>query len=153
MLHVVKNMTKKNSTKFVNMLYTNFIDLQSYPELKHNKTELTRLVLSKSAVIVLYLVNNKIAGYIVAELMVLNDKRKVIYVNYIFTAKKFRNKGIASKLMSYIEDMAFDLKYDGVLLTCDTDNTQVLDFYMVKGYLYDIMLRTHKKHDILYKNI
>jgi GNAT superfamily N-acetyltransferase len=150
-LHIVRKMVPENSEKFVEMLYLNFAELADYPELKHNRQELMRLVTSDQSKIVLIIVNKKIAAYLVGETMDLNDGRRVFYISYIFTAKMFRKQGFASKLMNYIEEYSKKFEYDGLLLTCDTEDDDVYNFYQIRGFMPDLVLRQYKKHDILYK--
>ena len=63
-IHIVRNIKPEQAGKIVEMIYLNFIDLVDYPELKHNKTELTRLVTSPKAKLLLTVVKGKIAAYL-----------------------------------------------------------------------------------------
>lgn len=152
-LNIIKNIPVEKSKKFVEMIYQNFIDLSDYPELKHNREELTRLVSSENAKIALIIVENKIAAYLVGETIDLVDGRRVFYVSYIFTAKKFRKQGFGSQLMEYVEELSKKFNYDGVLLTCDTENQNVYDFYLIRGYMPDLVLRKYNQHDVMFKRI
>src|SRR3989338_9011852 len=119
-LHIIKNIDPLNCDKFVNMLYINFMNLAQYPNLLHNKTELKRLVTSKNTHIYIIMINNKIVSYLVGEIKKSNDKRTVFYINYLFTAKRFRKQGYGDTLMKYVIKMIQGSNYDGILLTCDT---------------------------------
>lgn len=149
----IKNIRPEKSEKFINMIYTNFIDLCDCKELKHNKQEIMRLITSQNIKILLIIVNKKIAAYLVGEIMVLNDGRKVFYINYIFTGKYFRKQGFGSKLLKFVEKLTKKFGYDGVLLTCNTEDDKIYNFYLMRGYMPDLVLRQYKKHDILYKKI
>jgi ribosomal protein S18 acetylase RimI-like enzyme len=133
------------------MVYINFEKLSQYPQLKHNRKEIMRLLKSDDVVVYLYLVNKKIAAYMVGEIMKLNDGRHVFYISYIFTAVKFRNKGIASKLMNVIDEMTNKYGLDGVMLTCDSEDRAVYDFYLKRGFMPDMLLRTYNRYEVMYK--
>lgn len=151
-LHIIRNVTLKNSKKIVDMVYNNFLELCEYPELKHTKNEITRLVTSKNSKIIFIIVKNKIVAYLIGEIMDLVDGRNVFYINYIYTAKNFRKQGFASRLMDYIDELVKKFNYDGVLLTCDTENDTVYNFYLTRRFFPDLVLRQYKKHDVLYKS-
>jgi GNAT superfamily N-acetyltransferase len=150
-IHIVRNITPIKAKKLVDAVYLNFPDLNEYLELKHNRQELMRLITSKKSKVIIIMINNKIAAYLIGEIMDLVDGRRVFYVSYLFTAKNFRKKGFASRLMEYVENLAKEFQYDGVMLTCDTENESVHDFYLNRGYFPDLILRNYKKHDVLYR--
>lgn len=152
-INIVRNITPIKARKLVEVVYANFIEIADNIELKHNRKELMRLICSKRNKVLLIMVNNKIAAYLIAEVMDLIDGRRVLYVNYLFTAKQFRKKGFASRLIEYVETLAKEFKYDGVMLTCDTENEQVHNFYLTRGYYPDLVLRQYKRHDVLYKGM
>jgi len=152
-LHIVKNVRQENSGKLINTIYDNFIDLSNYPDLKHTKNELSRLILSKNSKICFIMVNKKIAAYLIGEIIDLVDGRRVFYVNYLYTGNMFRKQGFASKLMKYVEAVVNEYQLNGVLLTCDTENQNVHNFYLSRGYMPDLMLRRYQKFDVLYKEI
>ena len=85
--------------------------------------------------------------------MDLADGRRVFYISYVFTSKPFRNKGFASKMINYVEALAKEFHFDGILLTCDTENEEVYNFYLSRGFMPDLVLRQYKKHDVLYKGL
>ena len=150
-IHIVRNITPIKARKFTEAIYANFIELKDYPELKHNRKELMRLLCSKKNKVIFIGVDKKIAAYLIADVIDLVDGRRVLYINYLFTAKQFRKKGFASRLMEYVETLAKEFKYDGVMLTCDTENEKVHNFYLTRGFFPDLVLRQYKRHDVLYK--
>jgi ribosomal protein S18 acetylase RimI-like enzyme len=152
-IHIIKNINILKSKKLVQMIYYNFIDLKSYPELQHNKKEIQRLVTDKNAKIVLYIIDSKIAGYLIGEIKDILDGRRVFYISYIFTANNFRHQGIASKMLEYVELYTKHFKYDGILLTCNTEDDYIYNFYLMKGFMPDMTLRRYNKFDVLYKKI
>ena len=149
--HIIKKVNPDKCNKLVDLLYNNFINLATYKELAHNKQELTRLITNEKTKIIFFMINKKIAAYLVGEEKGLADGRKVFYISYLYTAKQFRGKGLASKLINYVEELASKSNYDGVLLTCDTEDEKVHDFYITRGYMADLVLRNYGKFDVLYK--
>lgn len=152
-IRTVKNLTKNNSLKFANVIYQNFSDLANYPKLNHNKKELIRLLTSKNTRIYLLLYKNKIASYLVGEFITLNDGRLVFFINYIYTSSFFRNKGLGSNLIKHVIGIANKNKCDGIMLICDVENEKTYNFYLMRGFMPDVILRRYQKHDVLYKKI
>ena len=142
---------KTNIDLLINTIYVNFIDLSEFPELKHNKDEIKKLLMSPNVQLFLYIINKKIAGYMLGEIMKLNDGRTVFYITYIYTAPKFRGKGIASKLMKLIITITEKNNLDGVMLICDTEDTHVHEFYLKRGFMPDMTLRRYDRHDVLFR--
>ena len=146
-----EQIAKQKIRKFAKLVYTNFIDLAKNPDLKHNITEIERVLYCKECQLFVITEHGKMIGYLLGEIMDINDGRKVFYITYIFTAKNFRNKGIASQLMNLTEQVSRKLNLDGILLTCDTEDQQVFDFYAKRGFMPDVHLRKYDKYDVLYK--
>jgi ribosomal protein S18 acetylase RimI-like enzyme len=95
--------------------------------------------------------NGAIAAYLIGEIIKLNDGRIVLYINYLYTSKYFRNRGLASKLIDVAEQIVKAEKLDGLMLTCDTENNIIYNFYLKKGFMTDLILRRYEKYDVLYK--
>jgi ribosomal protein S18 acetylase RimI-like enzyme len=126
----------------------NFSHLSINPNLKHNHVDIERTIRSKDSQIYLYLVNKKIAAYLIGEITRLEDGRNVFYIAYLFTGKKFRKMGFASKLLETAKQNAKMYKLDGVMLTCDSHNSQVCDFYRTRGFMEDVILRTYSRFEV-----
>jgi GNAT superfamily N-acetyltransferase len=139
------------SNNLNSMLYINFLEIGAHPLLNHNRKEINRLIHSPDAQIYFYLINSQIASYLVGEIMKLNDGRMIFYITYLYTSKKFRKHGLATKLMQFAEKIALEKNLDGMMLTCDTENSYVYNYYLLKGFMPDIQLRTYNKYDVLYK--
>ena len=136
---------------FVETIFTNFTELLEYPDLKHNRQEIYRLLTSDNARVLLYIIDGKIASYLVGEIMNLNDGRRVFYISYLYTASRFRGKGLATNLMEQVEQIVQHENLDTTLLTCDTENSMVYNFYLEKGFMPDMLLRRNQKHEVLSK--
>lgn len=152
-LHIVKNLDKPIVDKLIHMVYENFKDLEKNPELKHNKQELHRLLTAPNSKIVLLIDKKKILGYLIGEQKDLVDGRRVFYISYLFTSKYHRNNGLASKLLNYIVQLSKHHSYDGILLTCNIENKDLENFYLIRGFMPDHIYRTYKQYETLYRHL
>lgn len=152
-VHQITKTEKKIYTfqNFGQVVYDNFIDLSYNPKLKHNMNEIMKIIKSPESVILIALENNKMIGYLIGEFIKLNDGRHVFYITYVFTSELFRDRGIASKLMNIVDDLVLKNNLDGIMLTCDSENYQVYNFYLKKKFMPDLVLRTYDKYEIMYK--
>ena len=82
--------------KLGNYIYENFKDLINYKNLNHSQNEINRLLMSQNVILFLYLVDNKIEGYLVCETTGCN----VFFINYIYVVNKYRGHKIGSQFMS-----------------------------------------------------
>lgn len=140
---------KSNVNMFVDIVYKNFINLVHDPNLKHSKMEINKLLFSPNFKGYFVKENDKIIGYLLGEITKLNDRRKVYFISYIYTSKYYRKHGIASKLMELVMDMTKSMKLDTVMLICDTEDDNVYNFYLKKGFMLDFTLRRYNRHDVL----
>ena len=134
--------------KLTNIIYNNFINLAKFPILKHTRQDIYKLLNSNNLILWLVIVNNNIIGYAVCEYNNLTDGRQIIYINYIYIGSKYRDNKLGSKLLYRIIGYAQERNMN-VMLICDTDNEKVLDFYMKKGFMYDLQLRRYHRFDVL----
>lgn len=140
-----------NLASLTNVIYSNFIELSNYPTLKHTKNDIYNLLKSENVLICLYITNKKIGGYMVGEFMKLNDGRHVFYVSYIYTGIQFRKHGVGSKMMKIVDGLVQQYGLDGIMLTCDSNDQSVYDFYLKKGFMPDMILRNYGQHEVMYK--
>jgi len=149
---LMDNNKLKNFNKrwLITCIYENFSYLNDVKQLSHTTNDITKLVNSKNARLYLCIMNKKIVGYLIGETMTLNDGRNVFYVSYLYIADKYRKKGYASFLMSIVNEYVKKNNLDGIMLTCDTDNVSLYDFYMKRGFMPDLLLRTYDRYDVLY---
>lgn len=140
-----------NGNVFVNTVYNNFIHLQGVQNLSHTKDDIRKVLNSENPQLYVILINGKIASYLLGEIVNLNDGRIVLYVTYIFTAKKFRALGHATKLLKVADEIAKKNNLDGVMLTCDSENDYVYNFYLKRGFMPDMLLRQYSKYEVMFK--
>lgn len=142
---------KQDLTLFVDIIYNNFIDLVDEPKLMHNKEKILELLQSSNSVLIISMNKNTMNGFILSEIMELDDRRQVLYISYIYIAKTLRTNGLGGKLMNIAESYASKNNCLGVMLIFDTHNTSLVRFYEKRGYMLDINLRRYEQHDVFYK--
>ncbi|MBA42812.1 MAG: hypothetical protein CMF62_02245 [Magnetococcales bacterium] len=143
-----------NVDAFVNIIFLNFPSLIPIEKLKHDKNHIKKLLTSnKMNGFLVYNKKGVLIAYIIGELMQLNDQRTTFYISYLYVAKKYRNKGIAKKLMSLVVSKSKKTGIRNITLTSDTDNIPVYDFYLKWGFMPDPILRTYDKYDVLTLNL
>jgi ribosomal protein S18 acetylase RimI-like enzyme len=151
---IIKSTRIKNDKKYlVDVIYNNFIDLAKNPILMHTKNDINNLLSSPYFIGLFIMINEKLMGYLVGEEKMLNDQRYVYYISYIYIAEKIRYKKYGSMLMNMIEDIIKAKGINYIVLTCDTSNTKLVNFYKKRGYDIDILLQTHLKHNVFSKKI
>lgn len=138
---------------FIATIYKNFIELTDYPQLKHTPEELYRLLTSPNMVMYTIAKDNVMIGYVIGEMMHLDDQRYVLFINYLYIGSKYRRNGLGTILMNKIIGYAKFKSMDAVMLICDTEDTKVLNFYFNKGFMYDAFLRRYDKYDVLTLNL
>ncbi len=130
---------------FVDVVFNNFIDLYEFPQLNHNKQEITRLLTANlfNGYIVYY--KNVIIGYLLGEI-VEYDGMRIFFINYLFVAELFRNKKIGKQLVAYSKRYSLVHSLDGVGLINDTNNKKNMSFYRKLGFKQHIN-RTYQQHE------
>lgn len=145
---------KGNKEILIDVIYNNFIDLSDNPILMHNKNDINKVLSSPYIICLFITIDNKLMGYLIGEEKMLDDQRLVYYISYIYIAEKIRYKKYGSLLMNIIENIIKskkNIRY--IVLTCDTSNKKLVNFYTKKGYSVDILLQTHSKHNVYSKKI
>ncbi len=144
---------KQKKDVLVDIIYNNFSDLNDEPKLNHTPEAIKKTLDSKEAVLLLFIENGKIGAYLLGEIMILEDGRKVMFISYIFVAKDLRTSGVGTKLLQIISKIATDKYCDGVMLIYDTTQKKLRRFYDKNGFMLDFQLRRFEKHDVFYKII
>jgi len=144
-------LTGKNLEYFTNVIYNNFIDIAETTHLNHTKHDIFQTLNSSSVNVCCLTINKKIVAYLVSTTMVLSDGRYALYIYYLFTSKKHRNNGYASKLLEKSEDIAKHNNISYIVLTCDISNKKLFEFYKSRNYQIDSLLKNNTKHEVLSK--
>lgn len=148
---LINKLSNDEIERFANIIYKNFIELASIPELKHNVQEISNIFKEKTFYGLMLMKDNKIIGYIIGKNIDLDDGRNIYYVDYIYINKANRDYGYGTKLMDMVEQKALKERLKGVMLICDTDNKLVYNFYTRRGYLPDSVLRRYGQHEVMFK--
>ena len=138
-----------NINNLVETIHNNFLELSKYPVLKHNKYEIHRLLTSPNLIMFTIYNDGNMIAYLIGEIIVLNDGRKVLYISYLYVSSKYRGMSLGSNLLKMAIDKASALNMNSVVLIVDTEDQRALDFYMKKGFMYDQYLRRYDRYDVL----
>ena len=149
----LKIISRQSMNGFINTIYYNFEELSEYPQLKHTVQEIGRLLTSSGLVMFTVSLKDVMIGYCIGEMMKLDDERNVLFISYIFVSKKYRGDGIGSIFIKDCVEYAKQKGLEAIVLICDTEDQKVLDFYLKKGFMYDLKLRRYDKYDVLSLNI
>ena len=93
--------------------------------------------------------NNSIIAYLVGEMKDLNDGRRCYYISYLYVGEKYRGKKIGTKLMNLIIEKCKVNRIKYLLLTCDTNDKPVFEFYEKLGFVPDTILRNYGRHEVM----
>ena len=148
----IKQLSENKKKIFTDLIYENFIKISPYEQLKHNKNEIYNLLSKSSHFFIVYMINNKILGYILGEIIEF-DQNKILFITYIFISPYHRKKGLGQLLLNYIENYASDNNCIKIMLTCDTEDKKVYEWYLKRGFMPDMHFRTYDRFDTLSKNI
>ena len=72
----LKQLSENKKQIFTDLIYDNFIKISPYEQLKHNKNEIYNLLSKSSHFFIVYMINNKILGYVLGEIIDF-DKDKI----------------------------------------------------------------------------
>jgi GNAT superfamily N-acetyltransferase len=148
------DLQQQDLSLFVDIIYNNFIHLADFPKLLHTKNNIYDTLRDENAVVLLTFQNSneckKITSFLLGQKIELADRRRVLYINYIYVAETMRHKGLGSELMDTVETMAVNNKLNGVMLIYDTFNPKLSHFYQNRGYMSDLNLRRFDQHDVFY---
>lgn len=149
---IIKELAEiKNPLLLSQVVYRDFQYLSNNPDLGHNMDELNRLINNNENFAGLFAFNSKkkLIGYLVGEIKHLSDGRLVYYISYLFVNEKYRHKRIGSHLLELIINKCKSRGYSFIVLTCDTQDQKLINFYKKYGFNYDPILRNNSKHDVL----
>jgi ribosomal protein S18 acetylase RimI-like enzyme len=149
----LKYISQSSLNNFINVVYENFIELSRYPNLKHTPDELFRLLTSPNLIMYTLTFNKKLIGYITGEMMNLDDGRNVLFISYLYVVSKYRRHHLGTSLLNKIIKYAEFKSMDAIVLVCNTEDDRILNFYMEKGFMYDLYLRRYDKYDVLTLNL
>lgn len=132
---------KPNLNLFISTVFNNFNELYNFPKLNHNKQEINRLLFSANFTGFLILYNNHIIGYLLGE-NIIYDNESIFFINYIYVSPIFRNKKLGGKLLEYAKMHTIKNNYNKILLICDSENINNLNFYKKNNFILNKKIYT-----------
>ncbi|TKD71243.1 GNAT family N-acetyltransferase [Pseudalkalibacillus hwajinpoensis] len=83
-------------------------------------------------------IGNDLVGVIVTKEQELTENsfvkaRKILVINSLSVAEKYRSKGIGKKLTKYVFDYGRNLRFDSIELGVSEKNTSAIEFYRSIG--------------------
>lgn len=140
---------EKHAMIYATIIYNNFIDLTQFSYVTHNKEEIYKNLLSDD--MFGYIVKNgtKVIGYLFGEFMNLNDGRHVYYLSYIYISPKYRHYKLGTTLLNKLIETCNNIGVMFIVLTCDSQDSIVMNFYKKFGFISDPILKRNLRHDVL----
>ncbi len=132
---------KPNLHLFISTVFNNFSELYDFPKLNHNKQEINRLLFSANFTGFLVLYNGHIIGYLLGE-NIIYDNEQIFFINYIYVSPIFRNKKLGGKLLDYVKKHTIKNNYNKILLICDSENINNLNFYKKHNFILNNKIYT-----------
>ncbi len=105
-----ENIIKQDLSLFVDIIYNNFIELNENPKLMHNKEKILESLQSQNAVLIIAMNKKTMAGFVMGEIIELQDRRQVLFISYIYVAQSMRSNGLGGELMTIAENFALNNK-------------------------------------------
>ena len=140
-----------NYDKFANIIFNNFSYLEKFPELSHSVDEIKKQLGAKNAMnFMIYDENKVIIGYVIGDVKVLQDGRRVYYISYFYIKSSYRSKGIGKMALGLVKDRCVKNRISWILLTCDSKDEKVYGFYVRNGFSVDKLFGGGKsRHHVL----
>lgn len=144
----------KNPETLANVVFNNFSYLTEFPELSHNKNEIIKTLNSDGNLCYLVYDKNNLIGYMIGDFRTFPDNRYGYYISYVYIAKAYRDRKLGSNLMNKIITKCRNIGVNYIILTCDTKDEQIVNFYKKYGFVVDPYLGGNKRHNVycLYLN-
>jgi ribosomal protein S18 acetylase RimI-like enzyme len=146
-----KKLINQKKDLLIDIIYNNFIYLDPEPKLNHNPESIKKTLDSKDAILFLFINEGKIGAYLLGEILILEDGRKVLFISYIYVAKSLRSANIGTSLLKQAEKYGNEQYCDGLMLIYDTRIKELRRFYDKNGFLLDFNLRRYENNDVFYK--
>lgn len=140
-----------NHDKLANIIFNNFSYLEKFPELSHNVDEIKKSLVAKKAMnFMIYNENKAIIGYVIGDIRVLQDGRKVYYISYFYIKSSYRSKGIGKMVLDILRNRCMKQGVSWILLTCDSKDEKAYGFYVKNGFNADKLFGGNKsRHHVL----
>ena len=124
---------RPNLGLFIDTVFNNFNELYNFPQLKHNREEIIRLINSGKFHGFLIFYGNKMIGYLLGEILNYNGL-SLYFINYLFVSPVFRDKKLGTQLIKFAKNYTIMENLDGISLISDTENNKNFNFYRKLGF-------------------
>jgi len=149
LIEITQTEIEKSVDKLIPIIYNNFIDLVKYPNVKHTKKDIYELLTSDDLFGYIVFYNNNIIAYSFGLSSTMADGRHTHYLSYIYVGQKYRHLKIGSMIMKKIIDHCKQHGIPFIVLTCDTQDKKLMNFYGKFGFIPDPLLKSDNRHDVL----
>lgn len=153
LVYTGNDLVRRDMRKFIEVVYRNFEQLNSSPELNHTRYEISRIVTSKNSFILIATINGLIVGYILAETTTVENLRQLMHIYYLYTSPTYRQHGIATYMLNLLQKYSHELNISAMSLTFDTYDKKLETYYIDTGFVYDSNLRSYQRYDMLVKYV
>lgn len=137
-----------NPEILASIAFKNFMYLKEFPELMHSTDNIYKIIKADGNLCFLVYDNGKLIAYLIGDFRNLPDNRYAYYISYLYVSEKYRNHKIGSKLMSMLINKCKASGTKFIVLTCDTYDTKVVNFYKKYGFIKDPILGNNKRHNV-----
>jgi ribosomal protein S18 acetylase RimI-like enzyme len=138
----------KNPELLANIAFNNFSYLTKFPELMHTKKDIVKTLQSDGNLCFLIYDGDNLIGYLIGDYRTLPDSRYAYYISYVFVSEKYRGKKLGTKLMDLLINKCKQSGTKFIVLTCDTLDSKVTQFYKKYGFVIDPILGNRKRHEV-----
>jgi ribosomal protein S18 acetylase RimI-like enzyme len=138
---------------FADVIYDHFKEIRHQPNVLHSIPSVRELLSSNQMMGYVIYANNSIIGYLIGERRVMEDKRDVYFLAYIYVIPKCRQQHIGTKMLQALITECKKQQINHIMLMCDTGNAMLSKFYGKFGFAPDPILFEGRKHDVLCKNL
>jgi ribosomal protein S18 acetylase RimI-like enzyme len=147
------DLVTRDTRKFRDTVYKNFEQLDTSPDLNHNRRGITELLTSPDSIILLGVIDGVITSYLIAKMTVIDNLKQLMHIYYLYTSPMHRGNGLATHMLNMIQKYSKERNITTISLTFDTYDKQLERFYMNNHFVYDSNLRSYERHDMLVKYI
>lgn len=147
------NLTGRDLRKIIEVVYRNFEELNTSPELDHTRYNIAKVLTSPDGVSIFAVIDGIIVAYLLAESTILENSQQYMHIYYLYTSPMYRGNGIATYLLNMIQRYAEELNINTLSLTFDTQDKELEKFYLKNYFIYDDKLRSYQRYDMLVKYI
>ncbi len=147
-LKCVETKKIKNPEILADIIFNNFSYLTEFPSLSHNKKEIIKILKLDENLCFFIYDNDKLVAYLVGDFKTLNDKRYVYYISYFYVMEAYRGNGLGGQILQMVINKCKKVGVPFIILTCDTYDTKVVNFYKKYGFSKDPVLGTNDRHNV-----